>query len=131
MKRSPQVPARRERLAAICSSLPEVGVVPQGLQHEHRAFQVRKKTFAYYLFDHHRDGRIALWCKGAPGEQGRLVEEDPRRFFVPPYVGARGWIGLRLDQPRINWAEVQHLVVTAYKLSAPRSLVRRLGAPTA
>ena len=89
-------------------------------------FRVKKKIFAYYLFDHHRDGRIALWCKGAPGEQGRLVEEDPRRFFVPPYVGRRGWVGLRLDSRTVQWAEVAHLVRTAYRLTAPRALAARV-----
>jgi len=117
---------RRDRLTKICSSLPEAEMVVQGLQDEHRGFRVRKKVFGYYLFDHHRDGRIALWCKAGPGEQSRLVEQDPRRFFVPPYLGHRGWIGVRLDLAALNWAEVQYLVVTAYRLTAPRALARKL-----
>ena len=121
---------RRERLAAICGSLPEATAVTLGLRREHRSFQVRKKIFGYYLFDHHRDGRIALWCKAGPGEQGRLVEQDPRRFFVPAYVGHRGWVGVRLDLRSVNWAEVQYLVTAAYRLTAPATLARRIGGDT-
>lgn len=126
IKQSAEVEKRRERLIEICAALPEVSAVVQGLAQEHRAFQVRKKTFAYYLFDHHADGRIALWCKAAPGEQGRLVEEEPRRFFVPPYLGPRGWLGVRLDLASAGWPQVQYLVTTAYRLTAPRALMRLL-----
>ena len=122
LPRSRDVAARRARLVATCSAMPEVDVSGN----PHLAFRVRKKTFAYYLFDHHGDGRIALCCKAAPGEMSRLVEDDPRRFFVPCYLGARGWISLRLDLPRVNWAEVSYLVRTAYRLCAPRSLSARV-----
>ena len=62
---------------------------------------------------------IALLCKAPPGEQGRLVKEDPSRYFVPPYVGPRGWVGLRLDTPRIDWRQVKDLAYAAYFLTAP------------
>jgi hypothetical protein len=94
----------------------------------HLSFKVRKKTFAYYLFDHHGDGIISLCCKAPPGEQGRLVEEDPRRFFVPAYLGPSGWLGVRLDLPRLNWSEIGYLLQTAYRMTAPKTLVSRLGA---
>jgi hypothetical protein len=113
---------RRTQLIAFCTSLPEVEVSGD----PHLSFKVHKKILAYYLCNHHGDGRIALWCKAPPGEQSRLVEENPRRFFVPPYVGHRGWVGVRIDLPRVNWAEVRSLVRTSYRLTAPRRLATRL-----
>jgi hypothetical protein len=113
---------RRNRVVEICTSLPEVEVSGD----PHLSFKVHKKILAYYLCNHHGDGRIAVWCKAPPGEQSRLIEENPRRFFVPPYVGHRGWVGIRVDLPSVNWAELRYLVQTAYRLTAPRRLAARL-----
>jgi len=129
LKRSRDVSNRRKRLLLICGALPEVTAVVEGRADEHLAFRVRKKTLAYYLYDHHGDGRIALWCKAAPGEQGVLVEKDPRRYFVPPYLGPRGWVGVRLDLPRVDWGAIAYLVGMAYRMSAPRTLVASLEQP--
>jgi len=129
MKRSPQVAQRRRRLIAICRALPEVHASAMGLADEHLALRVRKKTFAYYLYDHHGDGRIALWCKAAPGEQASLVGQDARRFFVPAYLGPKGWVGVRLDLGTVAWGEIAYLVGMAYRMSAPRALVARLEQP--
>ena len=126
MKRSRDVAARRKRLVTICSALPEVTTLVEGRHDEHLAIRVRKKTFAYYLYDHHGDGRIALWCKAPPGEQGVLVEQDPKRYFVPPYLGPRGWVGVRLDLAKVDWGAIAFLVGMAYRMSAPRTLVARL-----
>ena len=126
MKRSRDVAGRRRRLVKMCVALPEVGSVVEGRADEHLAFRVRKKTFAYYLYDHHGDGRIALWCKAAPGEQEALVGKDPRRYFVPPYLGPRGWVGVRLDLAKVDWGAVAYLVGMAYRMSAPRTLLARL-----
>jgi hypothetical protein len=120
---SPDIAGRRERLVALCRTLPEAVATRAGARH--LAFKVRKKIFAYYVYDHHGDGRIALWCKAPPGEQGRLVEENPGRCFVPPYVGPRGWIGVRLDTP---WRAVKNLAFVAYFLTAPDTL-RKQGGP--
>jgi hypothetical protein len=117
LEESPDVAGRRERLIALCRALPEATAERAGVQH--LAFKVRKKIFAYYVYDHHRDGRIALLCKAPPGEQGQLVDEDPDRYFVPPYVGPRGWVGLRLDSPRVDWKAVKNLVLVAYVLTSP------------
>jgi phosphoribosylglycinamide formyltransferase-1 len=125
-KRSPQVARRRGRLAKICQALPEVDVAAEGRKNEHLTFRIRKKIMAYYLYDHHGDGRIALWCKAAPGEQESLLAKDPRRFFVPPYVGPGGWVGMRLDLATVDWGLVAYLVGMAYRLTAPRRLVARL-----
>lgn len=88
----------------------------------HLAFKVKKKTFAYYVFHHHGDDRVALECKAGPGENRRLVEDDPARFYIPPYIGAKGWVGVRLDQARIEWPEIEYLVRAAYRLVAPAKL---------
>jgi hypothetical protein len=120
LDKSPDVAGRRERLVALCRSLPEAEAERAGVQD--LAFKVRKKIFAYYVYDHHRDGRIALLCKAPPGEQGRLVAEDASRYFVPPHVGPKGWVGLRLDCPRVDWKAVKNLVFAAYFLTAPDKL---------
>lgn len=120
LDKTPDVTGRRERLVALCQALPEAEAELAGAQH--LAFKVRKKIFAYYLYDHHRDGRIAFWCKAPPGEQSRLVEENPTRCFVPPYVGPRGWVGFRLDGSRVDWKAVQNLISVAYVLTAPDKL---------
>lgn len=123
MDKSPDVAGRRERLVALCRALPEAEAERTGAQH--LAFKVRKRIFGYYVYDHHRDGRIALLCKAPPGEQSRLLEEDPHRYFLPPYVGPKGWVGFRLDTPRVDWKAVKNLVFVAYFLTAPDKLRKR------
>ena len=87
-------------------------------------FRVRDRIFVMFVDNHHGDGRLALWCNAAPDAQAALVEADPRRFFVPPYVGPRGWIGIRLDR-RPNWAIVAALVEQGHrKVAAPRGTGR-------
>ena len=120
---------RRKRLVALCRRLPDASAERAGV--DHLAFKVGgKKIFAYYTYDHHGDGMIAFLCKAPPGEQDRLVKEDPSRYFVPPYVGPRGWVGLRLDTPRIDWREVKDLAFAAYVLTAP-DRPRKVAARTA
>jgi predicted DNA-binding protein (MmcQ/YjbR family) len=124
--RTPEVSGRRKRLVQLCLSLPEATVEPAGAQH--LSFKVKKKIFAYYLCNHHDDGRIALWCKALPGEQARVVSEKPDHYFVPPYVGSKGWVGLRLDKASLSWSAVKDLVFAAYFLTAPNSLRRQIAA---
>jgi len=85
-----------------------------------------KKTFVTYA-DHHHDDRLAFWCAAPAGFQGMLVEAEPQRFFVPPYVGHRGWLGVWLDVP-VNWDEIATIVEGAYRAVAPRGLVAELDA---
>jgi hypothetical protein len=125
LDKSPDVAGRRERLVSLCQGLPEGMAERAGVQH--LAFKVRKKIFAYYTYDHHGDGRIALLCKAPPGEQSQLVDEDPERYFIPPYVGSRGWVGLRLDSPRVDWRAVKNLLSVAYVLTAPDKLRKQSG----
>jgi phosphoribosylglycinamide formyltransferase-1 len=118
--------SRYKRIVEILESFPDVETKTIGRRGEHRTFLVRKKVIAYYLVDHHGDGRIALWCKAAPGEQSRLVEEDPRRFFIPPYLGPRGWVGVRLDLESVDWAQVAYLARNAYRVTASRAQIARM-----
>jgi predicted DNA-binding protein (MmcQ/YjbR family) len=121
-----EVPRRAEtcirRLRAVCAALPEVEVRPRGEDGRHLAFVVRGKTFGYFLDDHHGDGRLALTCKAPPGEQALLVGSDPQRWFVPAYVGHRGWVGLRLDTRTVDWAEAREMLMESYCLTAPKRL---------
>lgn len=111
---------RREQLIKICVALPEVTYEPAG--EGHLAFRIRKKTFAYYLFDHHSDGMIAFCCKSSLSEQRRLIRDDAETFFVPAYLGAKGWVGIRLDLGEVDWETVTELAHRAFQSSAPRKL---------
>ncbi len=111
---------RRERLIKICRALPEAEVEPAG--ETHLAFRIRKKIFGYYLFDHHGDGKIALSCRSSLSEQRRLIREDAESFFLPAYVGSRGWIGVRLDLDEVDWDVIDALLRRAYQEIAPRKL---------
>lgn len=104
-----------DRLRAICLALPEA-VEKEAWGDP--TFRVRDKIFA---MEKHGDGRSSLWCKAPPGSQHVLVGVDPERFFVPPYVGPSGWIGVRLDGAP-DWKEVAVLVKRSYRLIAPKRL---------
>ena len=112
--------SRRQRLVKICESFPEVNSEVAGDQHI--AFRIRKRIFAYYLFDHHGDGMIAFTCKSSLSEQRRLVKDDPLSFFVPAYLGSRGWIAIRMDLDEVDWDTVGELARRAYQDIAPRKL---------
>ena len=108
-----------DRLRAICLAFPEATERPFG-GHRAPAFRVRDKLFLTLSED-----RTSLTVKAAPGEQSLLVASDPDRFFVPPYVGSKGWVGVRTDPPP-DWEEVAELAEDSYRLIAPRRLVDRL-----
>jgi hypothetical protein len=106
-----------------CLALPEV---TERLSHGSPTFFIRdKKTFVMFQDDHHGDGRLALWVAAAPGVQAEMVDEEPDRFFVPPYVGHRGWLGVRLDR-KPDWGEVAGICADAYRQVAPKPLVAQL-----
>ena len=88
-------------------------------------FIAGKKTFVTYVDDHHGDGILGFWCAAPPGVQQDLVSEEPDRFFRPPYVGGRGWIGVRLDRD-VDWAEIAELCQDAYRVIAPARLAAQL-----
>ena len=108
-----------KRAREICLSLPET---TEKEAWSAPTFRVKKKMFAMFVNDHHGDGRIALWLDAPAGDQELLVAVDPVRFFVPPYQGPFGWIGVRLDLDP-DWDEVRELVVDAWRTSAPKTLL--------
>ena len=109
-----------KRIREICLSFPETS---ERLSHGAPTFFVRgKKAFLMVLTDHHGDGRFAIWCAAADGMQKMLVDADPERFFVPPYVGHRGWLGVRLDRA-LDWDELAGIAEDAYAEVAPTKLV--------
>jgi len=115
------------RVRAACLALPQV---VERLSHGAPSFFVQgRKTFVMFLDDHHGDGRLALWCASPAGVQADQVSEDPERFFVPPYVGGRGWLGVRLDRDP-DWDEVAAICAEAFRTVAPRRLVAQLDAGT-
>jgi hypothetical protein len=108
------------RIREICLGLPETSERPS---HGAPTFFVReKRAFLMVLTNHHGDGRFAIWCAAAPGTQQLLVDADPERFFRPPYVGHRGWLGVRLDRG-LDWDELAGIAEDAYAEVAPAKLV--------
>jgi hypothetical protein len=109
-----------ERLRTICQALPEVEERPS---HGAPTFFVRgKRAFVTVVTDHHGDGRFAIWCAAPSGTPSMLAAADPDRFFVPPYYGRRGWLGVRLDRG-LDWHELAGIVEDAYAEVAPARLV--------
>jgi hypothetical protein len=113
-----------ERLRRLCLALPET---TERRSHGEPTWFVRGKTTFVTYADHHHDDRLAFWCAAPPGVQEALVAADPDRFFRPPYVGGRGWLGVRLDLGP-DWDEIAELVTDAYRTVAPRRLVAGLDA---
>lgn len=115
---------RLERVSAICLGLREAVREVTGHQF---SFHIRKKVFAYFLDNHHGDGIVAVICKVLPGDNAALVATDPARFYLPAYVGPRGWMGLRLDVGEVDWEEVTELITHSYVMVAPRKLAEAVG----
>jgi hypothetical protein len=113
-----------ERLREICLALPEV---TERASHGAPTWFVRNKSsFVQLWADGHHDNQFPhLWCAAPPGAQQELTESDPSRFFRPPYVGHRGWVGVRLDGD-VDWTEIAELCQDAYRVIAPRALVAKL-----
>jgi hypothetical protein len=110
---------RLERFTKICLRLPQTEREVRGL---HAGFKVKKKTFAYFVSNHHGDGIVGILCKVLPGDNVALIAADPKRFYMPAYVGPRGWVGLRLDVGRVNWAELEELARGSYQLVAGKAV---------
>ena len=92
----------------------------------HADFRVRKKVFAYFLNDHHGDGIVSVCVRSTLAENLDRARSQPERFYLPAYIGARDWFGLRLDRGAINWEEVKNIVELSYALAAPKSLAKRV-----
>ena len=111
------------RLRSVCMALPEVSERPS---HGSPAWFVQgRKTLATLDDHHHGFDHVAFWCPAPPGVQAELVDLEPDRFFRPPYVGHRGWVGVRIDRDP-DWDEVARILEEAYRLVAPRKLVALL-----
>jgi hypothetical protein len=106
-----------ERVRQICTALPETA---ERLSHGEPTFFVRGKVYVMFANNHHGDGRVAVWLPVPPGFQEGLIETSPSKFFRPPYVGVRGWVGVVLDA--IDDAELQLYIETAWELIAPKRL---------
>ena len=112
------------RVRKICLALPETS---ERLSHGAPTFFINgKPTFLMFHENHHGDGRLAIWCAAPDGAQEALVAADPERFFRPPYVGYRGWIGVRLERP--DWKLVAGIIEDAYRRVAPPKLIALLDA---
>ncbi len=112
-----------ERVRRLCLAPPET---TERLAHGGPCFFVKgKKTFVMFMDNHHGDGRLAIWCAAPMGAQEALIGQDPERFFRPPYVGHRGWVGLRLDRSP-DWDHVDAVIEDAYCTVAPAKLVAQL-----
>lgn len=105
------------RVRQVCLALPEA--FEQEAWGE-PTFRVNKKMFAMFANNHHNDGRVALWCNAPPGTQQILVQAEPEKFFVPPYVGVKGWVGIVVD--KVEDVELREIVVDAYCIAASRRL---------
>ena len=113
-----------ETLRKLCLALPET---TERISHGEPTWFVRgKKTFVMYA-NHHHDDRLAFWCAAPDGAQETLVASDPERFFCPPYVGHRGWLGVYLDVP-VDWDQIADIVAYAYRMVAPKRLLAEMDA---
>jgi hypothetical protein len=118
-----------ERLRSVCLALPQATEKTAWGEPTFRAGG--GKMFAQFDNNHHVADRIAVWLPAPPGAQDVLVQANPRRFFIPPYQGPKGWIGIRLDDEDVDWDEVAALVEEAYRFVASKKLVAQLGADVA
>jgi hypothetical protein len=119
-------PAPLARLRKLCLALPEAY---EKVSHGEPTFWAGKRTFAMFAnaANHHGNGRHAVWCKSTHMTQSLLVGRQPDRYFVPPYVGPSGWVGIYLDK-RPDWSEVSERLREAYRLAAPKKLLAQLTA---
>jgi hypothetical protein len=109
-----------ERFTAICTALPEAAAERSA---SHASFRVGKRTFAYFLDNHHGDEKVAACLKAAPGENAALARRDPERFYIPEYLGSKGWVAVRLDTAKVDWKDVTARVTASYASVAPKRLV--------
>jgi hypothetical protein len=105
------------RVRRICAAMPGT---TERLSHGEPTFFVHKKVFAMFANNHHNDGHIAVWIPLAPGLQPVLIGSAPEKFYRPPYVGVRGWVGVELEQ--VGDEELAYLIRQAWQMTAPKNL---------
>jgi len=120
-RKPPNGDKQRERIAKIVARLPEGEAKRVG---QHLSLEVRKKRFGWFMIDHHDDGRVALNCKASAEMHDILQRLVPAHFHVPKYVGSKGWVGLWLDLPKLDWAAVELALREAYARVAPKRAAR-------
>ena len=114
---------KRDKVTEICLALPST---EHSEKSDHVIYKVRGKVFAYLLDDHHGDGILSVCVKSELGENQDRARRDPEHYYLPAYIGSRGWFGLRLDRGRVDWREVTSVVERSYRLTAPKTLLARL-----
>jgi len=118
----PKSTAEDKRLTRLTKIALELSETSRQVFGSHAQFLVRKKTFAYFLNNHHGDGIVAITGKVLTGDNKALAEAQPERFYLPAYIASRGWVALRLDVGKIDWNEVRELLMSSYTMIAPRRL---------
>ena len=113
------------KVRELIATLPET---KEKVSHGSPTFWGGRSTFASFHANHHGDGRVAVWVKSTFDEQSTLVEAAPETFFVPPYVGPSGWVGLRLDAERVDWSLVRDVLEDGWRLVAPARAIKALDA---
>jgi phosphoribosylglycinamide formyltransferase-1 len=115
--------SRLARLTEVALALPEA---TRKIYGSHAQFLVRKRTFAYFLDNHHGDGIVAVTCKVMPNDNKALANSRPGRFYLPAYLATKGWVALRLDTGKVDWHEVRELLLGSYVLIAPKQLTGQI-----
>ena len=106
--------AALERLTKICLALPDTDVERES---KHATFRAKKKPFVYFLDNHHGDGIISACIKGDPKANAKTIAKDPKRFYLPAYIGSRGFMGVRLDAKKVDWKDVEKRIVAAHEMT--------------
>ena len=119
----PKSASKRDRVRALCEALPHAERTAQG---DHDRYRVRGKVFAYFLDNHHSDGIVSVCVKSERGENVDRARLFPKRFYLPDYIGPRGWFGMRVDRGRVAWGEVAEILEQSYRLTAPTSCIAKL-----
>jgi hypothetical protein len=119
---SPRARSRLEKLLTLAHALPEVTSRIMG--NGHIVIAVAGKTLAYYLHNHHDDGLIVVACKSSHDAARKLIKSDPEKYRLPAYLGAQGWVSLRLDLRAADWNAAKDLLHTAHQLQAPKRLLK-------
>ncbi len=119
------MPKARNPLAKIRKIIEKWPETDERISHGAPTWWGGKKTFATFANNHHNDGRVAVWIKSDVDSQEGLVEAKPDVFFVPPYVGPSGWIGVRVDRD-IDWGVLEGLLLSGYRMVAPKRALKQL-----
>jgi hypothetical protein len=114
--------AALERISSVCLALPGASVEREG---RHATFSVGKKAFAYFLDNHHGDAIIGVCVRAPKPEAQALARKEPKRFYLPAYIGGRGWVGLRVDAARVDWRDVADRIAESHSGVAPKQAAAR------